>query len=168
MSVLGRVGRPVMAGLAHVLSIPVYFGYEGIVRLANLRRGRDPLADDVVRLMQPFFDGVDLSTVRIVHPARIPSARSSTSGLTLGSTIYLKVEPDPSSLRAMRLLLHELVHVRQGSELGRSGFARSYGVGWARHLSYRHNPLEAEAFDYEDANRATLTAALGRPPDDRT
>lgn len=168
MSILGRIGRPVLAGAAHVVAIPVYFTYAAAVRVVNTGRHRSPLSDEVTTLMRPFFDGLDLSAVRIVHPARIPSARRSTSGLTLGSTIYLKLEPDPTSLRAMRLVLHELVHVQQAEELGRSGFAREYGVGWARHLSYRQNPLEAEAFDYEDECRPALAAALTDRPDDGT
>lgn len=166
MSILGRVGRPVLAGSAQVLSIPVYYAYVAVVRLANLGRRRAPLADDVVALMVPHFDGLDLSAVRVVQPAIIPSARPSTSGLTLGSTIYLKVAPDARSLPAMRLVLHELVHVRQNAERGGPGFARAYGVGWASHFSYRRNPLEVEAFDHEEQCRPALAAALGGAPDD--
>jgi hypothetical protein len=63
----------------------------------------------------------------------------------------------------MCLLLHELVHVDQGRRLGRVGFARRYGVGFATTLSYRDNPLEQEAFGFERNRRGDLLAQLAAP-----
>lgn len=160
MSVLGRIGRPILGAAAQVLSVPVYFGFAGVVRVANIGRPRRPLDPDVAALMEPHFTDLDLTTVRIVHPAVIPSARRSTSGLTIGSTIHLKVAPSADDLRAMRLVLHELVHVRQNADLGSTRFAHRYGVGWARHVSYRENPFEVEAYGYEAECRPTLAAAI--------
>jgi hypothetical protein len=149
--------------LAQVVSVPVYFVYAALVWLVNTRRDRVPLDPTVAAVMEPFFPDLDLTAVRIVHPARIPSAQPTTSGLTLGSVVYLQREPVPTNPGGMCLLLHELVHVDQGRRLGRVGFARRYGVGFATTLSYRDNPLEQEAFGFERNRRGDLLARLAAP-----
>jgi len=160
------IAKTVLTALARVVAIPVFFAYEAFVRLVNVRRPRRPLDPAVAELMRVHHPGLDLSTVRTICPAIIPSAKPNTSGLTLGGTIFLREPPDPASLRSMSLLLHELVHVDQNRRHGRLGFAREYGVGWASTLSYRRIPLEAEAFDHEDLQRDALRAAiLARPPE---
>jgi hypothetical protein len=111
-------------------------------------------------MMGTYHPDLDLDGVRTVCPAVIPSARRSTSGLTLGRTVFLRDPPDPASLRSMSLLLHELVHVDQNRRHGRVGFARLYGLGWASTLSYRRIPLEAEAFDYERQRHDALRSAI--------
>ena len=157
---LRQFGKRALIALSQVLSIPVFFAYEGFVRAVNVGRQRAKLPADAATLLASYYPDLDLSTVRIVQPAVIPSARGSTSALTLGTTIFSKVEPDPTSTRAMWLMLHELMHVDQNRRHGRPGFARRYGVGWARTLNYRDIPLEAEAFAYEASCRDELRAEV--------
>jgi Domain of unknown function (DUF4157) len=156
------VGRRFLRGVAHVVSVPAYYSYAATARLVNLSRARRPLAREVVAVLAHYFPHLDLSSVRVVYPARIPSAQKTTSGLTMGSTIYMKREPALSDERGMRLLLHELVHVDQGRRFGRTGFAHRYGLGYASAWSYRDNPLEQEAFAFERQHRVDLVDRLGR------
>ena len=76
------------------------------------------------------------------------------SAMTLRRTIYVRsvvLEQDPGTLGPM--IVHELVHVRQWSELGVIRFLWSYVVGYLRgrlaglshSVAYRAIPLEAEA-----------------------
>jgi hypothetical protein len=159
------IAKRVLTALAQVVAIPVFFAFEAFVRLVNMRRPRRPLDPAVVELMGAHHPELDLGCVRTVCPAVIPSAKRGTSGLTLGTTIFLREPPDPANLRSMSLVLHELVHVDQNRRHGRLGFARQYGVGWASTLSYRQIPLEAEAFEYERLRRSALRDTItGRPP----
>lgn len=163
MSSRQRILAVPLRWLAHVVSVPVYYLYAALVRVVNTRNHCRPLEPAVMALMGPFFPQLDLATVRVVHPARIPSAQPSTSGLTLGSVVYMQREPVATNPAGMCLLLHELVHVDQCRRLGRAGFARRYGLGFATTLSYRDNPLEQEAFGYERDRRGELLSRLGTP-----
>jgi hypothetical protein len=158
------IGRTMLTVLAQVVAIPVFFSFEAFVRLVNTGRPRRPLDPAVIELMRVHHPEVDLSAVRTVCPAVIPSAQRGTSAMTLGTTIFLREPPDAASGSSMSLLLHELVHVDQNRRYGRIGFAHQYGVGWASTLSYRKIPLEAEAFDYERQCRSALRAAVAERP----
>ena len=84
--------------------------------------------------------------VRVVSFSLLPPRATAT---TLGTVILLR----PSGRGDSTLLAHELVHVRQWSELGIAGFLRRYLVAYARNLvqlrrhrlAYLAIPLEAEA-----------------------
>jgi Domain of unknown function (DUF4157) len=154
------IAKALLTAAAQVVAVPLFFSYEAFVRLVNLRRARTPLDPAVAKLMMAHHPELDLTTVRTVCPAVIPSVQRGTTGLTLGSTIFLREPPDPASMRSMSLVLHELVHVDQNRRHGRLGFARQYGVGWASTLSYRQIPLEAEAFDHEHRQRDALRDAI--------
>ena len=79
---------------------------------------------------------------------------SGTGAMTLGRRVFVRQEilhGDPRALA--RLVVHELVHVRQWSDYGPVGFLRRYLgrylSGLARGLghrgAYRSNPYESEA-----------------------
>lgn len=82
-------------------------------------------AADLLRLVESSNpDGV---TVRSAPPALRRVWGRGTGAMTLGNRIY--VRPDileGKGDRLARLLLHELVHVRQWSEKGVIGFLASY------------------------------------------
>ena len=76
------------------------------------------------------------------------------AAITLGRKVYVRPEILGGDVGALgRLVVHELVHVRQWSDYGPVGFARRYlgrylsarlrGLG--HQSSYRTNPYETEA-----------------------
>lgn len=73
------------------------------------------------------------------------------NAMTFGRTIFV-VDADPfSTARSLTLLAHELVHVDQVRRLGgERAFACAYGRGYVEGGSYRANPLEVEAYEFED------------------
>ena len=90
----------------------------------------------------------------------MPTAQRKARGLTLGTTIFLRVELDVSSESVMSLVLHETVHVAQAHRFGHWGMARRYGVEFARAGSYSAHPLEIEAKAHQKASRDALGAAV--------
>ncbi|MCP3934230.1 MAG: DUF4157 domain-containing protein [Actinomycetia bacterium] len=140
-----KLGRAVRVGFGQVLSVPIYLAYEAIVRLANADRmaaSRPGIDDDWVQRIVGVCGDLDLGSIRLVERSRIPTRHE---GITFGSTVFVTRELSPMDERDMRLLLHELTHVRQGRRFGRLGMARRYGVEWCRCLSYTDHPLEIEA-----------------------
>ena len=138
--VAGRVG------VAWVLSVPVYAVYEAFVRAIN--PAPRPLDPGLIEALGAEVCDMDLSRVRVVAPARIPSGHG---GLTLGWTVFVRRAIDPTNAHHLALIAHELMHVRQAQRWGRWGMARRYGVEWIRQLSYRDHPLEVEARAFEAA-----------------
>jgi hypothetical protein len=104
--------------------------------------------------------GVDISRVRITElpgDGRLAGAlRSRRIGaFTIGRRVFAAGPLDELESGARELLVHELVHVRQASELGllRFGFAylAAYLRGRRRGLghqgAYRAIPFEVEAYE---------------------
>jgi hypothetical protein len=131
--------------VAHVLSVPVYFVYEVFVRTINKRP--QPIPDDLRAVVGDFVADVDLDFVTLCMNAQVPSGHV---GITLGRRIFIQGTLDSSKVEDTRLLVHELVHVRQRERFGRLGMMRQYGVEWARILSYVDHPLEVEARRFEE------------------
>lgn len=84
---------------------------------------------------------------------------SDVRAVALGRTVFVRPDQfsaDPKILG--RLIVHELVHIRQWSDYGTMGFAarylRRYLAGIARGLghraAYRANPYETEAREAAD------------------
>ncbi len=133
-------------GVAWVASVPVYAAYEAFVRAINPTPQR--LEPALVSALGAEVCDMDLSRVRVVAPARIPSGHG---GLTLGRTVFVRRAIDPNNEGHLALVAHELMHVRQAERWGRWGMARRYGVEWIRQLSYHDHPLEVEARAFEAA-----------------
>lgn len=72
--------------------------------------------------------------------------------------------------RTLKLLKHEFVHICQYDVLGIDGFAREYADGYvdAAYI-YGDNPLEQDAFDYQDLPDATtpIVSAVQTLPNNR-
>jgi len=141
---VARILNRALVGVAHVVSPVVYGAYELFVRAINQAPG--PIPHALATKVGPYFSDIDLDLVGLVMPARIPSGHA---GLTLGSTIFVGTRLSAGDVEDVSLLVHELVHVRQRSRLGRVAMMRRYGVEWARVLSYRDHPMEVEARNYE-------------------
>ena len=144
MNQKNRLLKRVLVVVAHVLSVPVYFGYELFVRLIN-RKG-EAIPSDIRARIEPYVSDIDLDRVELRMDARVPSGHA---GLTLGWRMFINRRLEAQNNDDMRLLIHELVHVRQCQTFGRTGMMRKYGVEWARVLSYSDHPLEIEARAYE-------------------
>ncbi len=144
-----KLGRALRIGFGQVLSAPVYLAYEALIRLANADRlaGSAPGLDDEKLLRIGGVCGdLDLASIRLVERSRIPTGHA---GITFGSTVFVTRELSSMDESDMRLLVHELTHVRQARRFGRIGMARRYGVEWCRCLSYENHPLEIEARNAE-------------------
>lgn len=70
------------------------------------------------------YNHVPAGLARRVRVIRIPFIPGGYSGMTMGTWVLVAV-PVPAD-GTSTLMAHELVHVRQWSELGRVRFARSY------------------------------------------
>jgi hypothetical protein len=137
--------------------------------IANPTRRARPLRTATVQRLQPLYPDLDLADVRVRTRCRLPSNRFQERGsiyaMTFGNTIFWRDELDEDDPGDLVRLIHELVHVdqvrRHGSE---SAFACAYGIGYVegggrlpgyidRPSAYHRNPLEAEAYTFEERFR---------------
>lgn len=81
------------------------------------------------------YDVVSSEIARRVRVVEVPFIPGGYAGMTLGRNVLLArtVAPDGNSA----LIAHELVHVRQWSELGAVGFSATYVSSFVRNLT-RH------------------------------
>ncbi len=97
------------------------------------------------------YDLVSADLRRRVRIQTVPVLPPGSSGMTVGSVVFLRTDHDRSGGR--ELIAHELVHVRQYAELGLVGFLLRYLLDYLRQLTrLRHHrraylaiPAEAEA-----------------------
>ncbi len=108
------------------------------------------------------YDHIDddlLATVRVV---RVPALAPGSNGMTLGRHVFLVDDSDRSGRHP--LLAHELVHVRQFAQQGRTRFLIRYGRDYLlalrrlrRHrAAYLAIPTEVEARREADAWAASF------------
>jgi hypothetical protein len=138
-------------------------------QIVNVFRPRRPLSAATITRLQPWFSDLDLATVRISTGCRLPPNRFRESGhiyaMTFGSSIYWRHDLDEHDPADLVRLMHELVHVDQVRRHGgESAFACAYGEGYLSgggqvpaHIdeptAYHRNPLEAEAYAFENRFR---------------
>lgn len=154
-------GRQARSVLVQLVGVPAFALTELTARVLNFGRRPKSLPPDVVDLLGPYLPSLDIGSVKTVSPARLPVAQRRFSIMSVGGRVYLEHAPQIDDVRAMTALLHELVHVEQYRRLGRLRFARMYAAGFAAGMSYRENPLEAEAFAIARLHRDELAAAVG-------
>lgn len=108
------------------------------------------LPAETIKLLAPYFPGLDLFTVKIFF--NIPAAFRAVSrvdplALTLGRRIYFSYAGvgcyDPHSLEGLELIAHELTHVRQFAENRSLRFAYRYLIEYKRNLSIGLSSHEA-------------------------
>jgi hypothetical protein len=135
-----------------------YFAVRSAASWRNRGRMERGLREGTIARLTPVFSDLDLERVRIVEGASLPPnwvprwvpGSLRADAMTFGYRIYFRhqcCEVRP----AMALLIHELVHVDQVRRRGddESRFACDYGRGYLTGGSYRDNPLEIEAYDFE-------------------
>ncbi|GEM_PF-4552893 len=124
--------------------------------------------------MRPIFGGASFSRVWYVDDATLSSnwyqegrptggmtfAGVTIAGVTVNNVIYLRDRWDVDDDSDRSLMAHELVHVTQYRKLKTEvAFACAYGIGYAEAgFDYAKNVFEAEAYDFEAANRAAIIA----------
>jgi len=137
-------------------------GYIGISIYGFVTRPGDihNLSASVISIMKHFFPSIDFDKITVRLGAKI-IVRSGKRGMAIGRTIYLKQRTfDHCDERDMKLLMHELVHVRQYLDYGsvlpgvRSGCA--YGQGFTQNWSSETNPKEVEARNFVTVNKEEL------------
>lgn len=93
-----------------------------------------------------------LPTVNTDHIRLMPNARGIPKGIdavTFGYEIYIKGVFSEENYYDLKLLLHEMVHVRQYEEKGKFLFKAHYGFGYvSENFSYENIPLEKEAREF--------------------
>ncbi|HOY31674.1 MAG TPA: DUF4157 domain-containing protein [Bacteroidales bacterium] len=132
------------------VGITVYFATKAMAKIINHNKRRCPIYPDTEKKISFLFPSLDLSRVRIIKNATLPANwfknSKQTEGMTLGWSIYLK-ESDLYNYEEIKLLVHELNHVRQIRELGEFRFAARYGEQFMEY-GYYNMPLEKESYDY--------------------
>lgn len=97
------------------------------------------------------YDVISRDLARRVWLIRVPILPGGYAGMTIGRVVFLARRTAPET--PSTLLAHELVHVRQFSELGILRFAWRYNLAFAQGLwrlrswngAYRAIPAEVEA-----------------------
>ena len=145
-----------ISSVAGVAGVAVYTITKAACHAWNIGRAKAPLPAAVRAVMQRHFPELDLAKVRVCTNASLPAnwirlpGGPRMDGMALGRTIFLTGADYSRSRKALRLLMHELVHVEQVRRLGGEiAFARAYGRGYVEARGYRGNPLEAEAYEFE-------------------
>ncbi|HVH38881.1 MAG TPA: DUF4157 domain-containing protein [Gemmatimonadaceae bacterium] len=145
-----------ISSVAGVAGVAVYAITKAACHAWNIGRAKAPLPAAVRAVMQRHFPELDLEKVRVCTNASLPAnlirlpGGPRMDGMALGRTIFLTGADYSRSRKALRLLMHELVHVEQVRRLGGEiAFARAYGRGYVEARGYRGNPLEAEAYEFE-------------------
>ena len=134
----------------------IYATTNALLEARHPRRQRRKLAPKTIARLQPLFPEFDLSNVRFITSASLPRnwfpALAEAQAMTFGSHIWFKAKRKQveDTDEGLRLLMHELVHVRQYRERGSSKdvFACHYGAGFLQGGSYETNPMEIEAFQF--------------------
>lgn len=98
--------------------------------------------------------GLDIDAVRLgLIPEWLERLRPSLDGLAIGGKVWVRSSVIGDERRLLRLLIHELVHVRQWRRLGPVGFPVRYLGDYAvhrlrgldHHAAYLAIPAEVEA-----------------------
>ncbi len=112
------------------------------------------------------YDVVSPDVAKRVRVFKIPFIPGGYSGMTLGTTILLATDVDDDGDSA--LMAHELVHVRQWSDLGVARFSGRYISSFARGLARHKRWNEAyRGIDAEVEARKETTDWIRRKTRDR-
>ena len=115
-----------------------------------------------VERLQPWFESLDLHSVRLVHGGPVCWYVRSVikrGAMTIAPFIfYGRAAYDPSRLGSVALLAHELKHIEQYRKHGHLLFLLRYfsALAKARFHYSRDLPFETEAYDLQDEVRAHL------------
>ena len=102
------------------------------------------------------MEGINADKVRFIAVDRlpfqwVPGFKKHIVGITIINRIYIRRRFLPLDLcdkKTIRLILHELVHIRQVNRMGAPAFLFFYL--WTLRKGYYDHPLEIEAREEED------------------
>jgi hypothetical protein len=150
-----EITKQAVRGMACTLG---FFGYP-IVWLSASGELK-PLSARVKYVMEYFFPDLDLDSVQIATDASaaIPGDKDA---VTLNTSIYIMGAFDECDKENMRLLMHELVHVRQYMNKGWARFSCDYALQFlASGGSYEDIPMEQKARKFADDNHDAMVARM--------
>jgi len=137
-----------MTGAAGIV---VYYTAKASARIVNCHKKRVQIEPTIKNKIVSIFPTIDINKVRIIKNATLPAnwfeRPKRTDGMTFGRNIYIKDKSLQFDQGGIRLLLHELIHVKQISEFGECKFAARYGKEFVK-FGYYNMPLEKEAYDF--------------------
>jgi uncharacterized protein DUF4157 len=128
----------------------------------------------IVRRLTPAeldaYDVLPRALATRVRVQRVPFLAPGSNGMTIGRIVFLRSDGVYDGSRA--IIAHELVHVRQYSQLGVLRFLARYVADYARALArYRRHraayyaiPFEVQAYAEADEWLARRRAAAALPP----
>jgi hypothetical protein len=168
MSLSDLVKAAISGSLAFDPGEQVYWVAKAAHATVNAHKHHLKIYDDVRRRMGVFFPGLDLGPVRVVQDATVLARvfRSSIEATTTGDTIYCVMHDMQYTYAGMKLLIHELCHVKQMRNMGEDTFATEYGVEFVQH-GYEHMPLETAAYEFVAHIPFDLEYYLNNNPDVR-
>lgn len=151
-----EVGEEVFAELGGA----AYVAAADVMKVKNKNRSLKPLDAFQKGWLRSNFGSL-VDKVRVIYGAvLIPSINvdfvslnTSTKAQTFGNRVYLKSSYKPGDIEQLVYLAHEMVHVRQFHQHGESfySFGKAYFRGFYQAgFSYAKNPMEAEAFEFEN------------------
>jgi hypothetical protein len=136
--------------------------YLGIIKLINFNKKRIKLSPALQRSLSTYYPSVNLDKVRITSMAN--GILYGKTALVQGNDIFYKYIFSEKNTDDLKLLLHELIHVKQYREYGIAKFYVLYAYGYIYNMfSYPDIPIEKEAFDYAGSiSESFLSDYIGR------
>ena len=119
--------------------------------------------DETAEKLRPWFSNLDIQSVKLVHGGPVCWFVRSVvkqGAMTVAPYVfYGKSSFDPSRVRSLALLAHELKHVEQYRERGHLGFLVKYLTDKARNgFKYSETlPLEQQAYELQREVEKKLT-----------
>jgi hypothetical protein len=145
--VIGGIWIGISAILGLILGTIIGWIYLGIIKLINFYKNRIKLSPSLQRILSNHYPSIDLYKIKIISMAN--GILYGKTGLTQGNEIFFKCTFSENNIDNLKLLLHELVHVKQYTKYGMWKFYILYAYGYINKVfSYPDIPLEKEAFDY--------------------
>ena len=131
------------------VAVPAFITYRTGLELANINNARHSLDEQTKKILDHFFERSLLDSVWLVQNAKFAG---DWQAQTLGDTIYWSSDFRSCNKTDLSWLAHEIVHVMQYERMGFLAFACAYGSGLLskRGYSYEDNPLEVQAFEFQD------------------
>ena len=126
----------------------------------GLRRKGEELSPCVKKLLGPWFSEINLNRI-VTHNYKPRYVRGDAEGYTEGRDIYFRDGIDQNSIKGIKLIAHELTHVRQEIRYPYT-YPERYAKAAAQEILHGRdpagygNPFEKEAYDMGDAVEADL------------
>lgn len=146
--VIKGIWSGISAILGFVLGTIAGWIYLGTLLLINVFKKRLKLSLYLQGVLKTYYPTINLDKVTIITKANgIPYGKIA---LTEGYKIFCRNDFSENKTEDLKLLLHELVHVKQYYDRGIGAFYIAYAYEYINEMfSYSNIPMEKEAVDYE-------------------